>query len=503
MLPKRSLPLHPFFFAVYPVAALLASNLDAAPAAAALRPLVVTLLGASLFFLALRQLLHHSLRAALLTTLVLALFFSYGHVYNFLESGTLSGFPLGRHRLLAPAWIAFFLLGAGWATRPRRDLPLITRALNIIGAVLLLLPLTQIAFFQVSTLQAPPRAEQPAPGAQLRLPPQGTAPDIYYLILDGYSRDDLLHKFYDLDNSPFLEQLSQMEFYVARCAQSNYAQTQLSLASSLNYEYLASLDDAFQAGSTSRTGLPGLIQRSAVRSSLESLGYRVVAFETGFEATQLEDADIYLSSGAGTGIEDFESLLIRTTAGRVAAEGIAFLNLKPDWAARDAAHRQRILFALEELRRLPDLPGPKFVFAHLITPHWPHVFGPDGEAVHQRQDSISGYRDQVIFINKMIVPVLAEIIAKSGTPPVIILQGDHGAVIESPERRMAILNAYYLPNGAGGLYESISPVNTFRVIFNQVFAGRLPLLGDAAYYSRYETPFDFQLVPNERPGCPK
>jgi hypothetical protein len=211
-----------------------------------------------------------------------------------------------------------------------------------------------------------------------------------------------------------------------------------------------------------------------------------------------------LSSGARQGIEDFESLWIRTTAARIVSEGVAFMNLKPDWEARDAAHRQRILYTLDELRRVPEMPGPKLVFAHIIAPHWPHVFGPNGEAVHERQDSISGYRNQVIFINKMIAPVLAEIITKSLEPPVIIVQGDHGAVIESPERRMAILNAYYLPDGAENqLYESISPVNTFRLIFNQYFGGDAHLLEDAAYYSRYERPFDFQLVPNERPGCVK
>ena len=53
-------------------------------------------------------------------------------------------------------------------------------------------------------------------------------PDIYYIILDGYSRDDTLQDFFDYDNSQFLKALEDMGFYVARCSQSNYAQTQLS-----------------------------------------------------------------------------------------------------------------------------------------------------------------------------------------------------------------------------------------------------------------------------------
>jgi hypothetical protein len=195
-------------------------------------------------------------------------------------------------------------------------------------------------------------------------------------------------------------------------------------------------------------------------------------------------------------------LLVRTTAGRVVAEGIAFLNLKPDWEKRDQAHRQRILYTLEELPQVVDIPGPKFVFVHIIAPHWPHVFGPNGDPVHVHPDSVSGYRDQVIFISKQIEPILSQILNKSATPPVIVIQGDHGAVIESPERRMAILNAYYLPGGGSEhLYENISPVNTFRLILDQYFGDNLPLLQDQAFYSRYDQPFDFQEVANDRAGC--
>src|SRR3970282_1068515 len=81
--------------------------------------------------------------------------------------------------------------------------------------------------------------------------PRGDSPDIYYIILDGYARDDILRKFYQLDNRDFLDRLGELGFYVAGCAQSNYAQTQLSLASSLNFAYLDSLGDDFHAGNDS------------------------------------------------------------------------------------------------------------------------------------------------------------------------------------------------------------------------------------------------------------
>ena len=67
---------------------------------------------------------------------------------------------------------------------------------------------------------------------------------------------------------------------------------------------------------------------------------------------------------------------------------------------------------------------------------------------------------------------------------------------------MAILNAYYLPgNGGNSLYPAISPVNTFRVVFNAYFGGRFPLLPDTSYYSSYNDPYHFMLIPNIPSDC--
>jgi hypothetical protein len=86
---------------------------------------------------------------------------------------------------------------------------------------------------------------------------------------------------------------------------------------------------------------------------------------------------------------------------------------------------------------------------------------------------------------------------------VIILQGDHGSIGSKPNTRTSIFNAYFLPGGGSeDLSTGISPVNTFRVIFNQYFGGKYALLEDISYYSIYSTPFDFTVIPNKRAGCP-
>ena len=55
---------------------------------------------------------------------------------------------------------------------------------------------------------------------------------------------------------------------------------------------------------------------------------------------------------------------------------------------------------------------------------------------------------------------------------------------EMLKERIEILNAYYLPDNAKDfLYDSITPVNTFRLIFNYYFNVSYELLEDKSYFS--------------------
>lgn len=122
------------------------------------------------------------------------------------------------------------------------------------------------------------------------------------------------------------------------------------------------------------------------------------------------------------------------------------------------------------------------------------------------------YLNQLAFVNKKVEGLIDEILSKSEIPPIILLQGDHGSAStfgdsnsadwdgvdwEHPteimlRERMRILNAYYLPGqGSALLYDSITPVNTFRLIFNSYFDSNYQLLDDRSYYSNYERPYKF------------
>lgn len=492
----QRVPLHVLLFAAYPVVALLALNVAEVGAASGIRPLALSVLLAGILTLLSYGMYREGRRAALLATLCLILFYSYGHVYILLKGVRLGEFYLFRHRTLIPIWLGLAVLAIWWASRTSLNAALVTQVLNVIGLFLFLFPVVQLVSFSIRSGAA--QTEDPA---ALNLEAGSQPPDIYYIILDGYGRADVLEENFGYDNSGFLNELRALGFYVAECSQSNYAQTQISLASSLNFNYLDALSERFVPGSEDRTGLDALIRHSAARASLEKAGYKTVAFATGFLFTEMTDADYFLGPGYSWGeLNEFEALLMETTLARLVQDGNRF-GMQTSGSER---FRERTLFTLEKLSELDYIPGPKFVFVHIIAPHPPYVFGPTGGPVEpaevgttKTQEGASHYRDQVVYINSRILEVIPQILANSSTPPVIIIQGDHGPTVpSSPRARMSNLNAYLLPGRDAALYPTITPVNTFRVIFNTYFGQDLELLEDVSLYSDYDEPFEWKIIPN-------
>jgi len=509
----KDLVIHPFLIAAYPVLALLAYNVETVDAVVALRSLLLSIALAGVLLLIFRLLFKSWKKAGLLTSLTLIFFFSYGHLYAAARVLNSSILPLGRHRLLVPLFLIVWIVLIWLIARYRGDLRTGTQTVNIIAIIALLFPLFSFIQYGVNLRAAPSASSQSEALAQPLTVSQ--KPDIYYIILDGYARDDVLQDRWKYDNSDFLQALEERGFYIARCSQSNFSKTQLSIASSLNMEYLQKLDPLYNdPNKRTRAALPALTRNGAARRYLEGLGYKTIGFESGYGWTDLRDADIFLTPEGGYrehvsllgGANEFEVMLMDTSALILVTDATLKLPamLKPDLQSHERMLREHVLYILDTLPKVPRLPGPKFVFAHVVSPHNPYIFGPNGEETYDDMDTIVGYTNQVTYINKRILPIVDQIIAQSETPPIIILQGDHGWARDEPERHMRILNAYYLPGGGDqGIYDSISPVNTFRLIFNRYFDAGFPLLDDVSYYSKMPSPYGYTLIVDDRAGCEK
>ncbi len=241
---KKTVILHPFFIAAYPVIALLAHNIEEIKPVVALRALIISITASILIYILLRALFKDVYKSALITSLVVILFFSYGHVYDFLEQANPLALVLGRHRILAPLWGILLVLAVVWIWRSSNNLSTLNQVFNWVAVAALIMPTIQLGIYtvQTTTLEAS-ASEEPLTNYNLKLPITGQPPDVYYIILDAYARDDVLLQDHGLDNGPLLSELEDLGFFIARCSQSNYAQTQLSLSSSLNMDYLPSISE--------------------------------------------------------------------------------------------------------------------------------------------------------------------------------------------------------------------------------------------------------------------
>ncbi len=492
-----SVPWYPLAFAVYPILALLAFNAGQVEPSAGVRAILISAMAALLLFLILRLLFRQAHRAAFLALLWLLLFFSYGHVYDLLEAA-LPGLPLRPWLLLI--WAGLFILFAWWASRPGLTFAAIAPSLNLIALTLVVMSAVQ-AFSGGAPRASHRLAAEKAPVQELH-PPAGSLPDVYYFILDSYARDDLLRQAYGYDNQPFLKALEARGFYIAECSQSNYGRTEMSLGSSLNMQYLQELDSSFVPENIGRSHLWDVLKHSAVRYNFESLGYKTVNFANGFDWMELRDADEFLSpTPFAAGLTEFEGLFLRTTLARP-LEDLGWVDADVV-TARTARDRFRLVFSsLDDLARDP---APTFAYIHLISPHPPFVFGPDGSLTNpadfwnaQRRYPanlyVRGYLNQLTYLNTQMESGIDTILENSSTPPVIILQGDHGPWLQPQDKLFRIFNAYYLPGHSDRLYPGISPVNSFRLVFDEYFGGNYPLLEDRSYYSPVPNLYDFTEV---------
>jgi hypothetical protein len=498
----KAFPFYSLLFGIYPVLALTAFNIAQIDLAATYRAFFFSLVLAGVLLIVLRLILRNWARAAFLSLLLLVLFYSYGHIYTLLKNVSLLGIVIGRHRLLGPFWAVLAGLAIWMSARKSTNLVAATPWLNILSGLLLIFPLYEMIHFELISRPGKPLSGTFSSSGTPSQSPQ-TYPDIYYIIPDAYMRSDNIKALYDYDNSAFLEALTQRGFYVANCSQSNYAYTELSLASSLNLNYLD------QLSGTNHFMDVQLIQSNAARDFLKAYGYTTVAFETGFSWSEWKNADVYYKFKLNNYLfNEFELLFLQTSLARIPMDYISQYKV----ISAGAIHHDRIIYNLKLLKNLPAAEkSPKFVFAHLIIPHPSYVFGSHGEYVPDpnglfgpETDSplndttdLTGYPNSINFIDEQILVVVDQILANSKTPPIIIIQGDHGAFrYDLPAQRMSILNAYYMPGNQAQLYPTITPVNTFRVIFNSYFGQNFPLLKDASWFSPNDDRFNFTLVPN-------
>jgi hypothetical protein len=502
--------LTPILFAIFPLLALWETNYSRFSTIEILLPALETLLATFLLYWLARLVIRQPVKAGLFSTLVLLLYFTYGHVYNLIEDRTIFGLMVGRHRVLIIIWLLVFLVATFAILRYGTRVPGLTSILNVAGLAMVILSVFQLVYLEIQS-NLPGNKHPVSLSTTTILKSSDTSPDVYFIVLDAYMRSDTIQRELNYDNTAFIKQLTDIGFVLPKCAMSNYTQTALSISSIMNMDYVEKFVGPLDknAAEIDYPLFTKYINYSLVREAFQKMGYKIISFQEGYAWSQFTNTDVHYQPKTSNKLlvniltsGDFSNMLSTTTLYRVAvdaksispafAKQLNHLNLVINRYTENfaknvySASQKRydyITYPFTVMKDTVNIPGKKFVYLHIPAPHPDWVVDANGK-FSVTTDESKGYPAEVAYLDKMVIPMLKDIIQHSKNPPVIILQGDHGWG-NTPDPRMYILNAYYLPGAANAVYPMITPVNTFRTIFNTYFGGNYPLLPDVSYYSNH------------------
>jgi hypothetical protein len=496
-------PAHPFLLAAYTVFALYASNLretsfdDVAAALA-----VVMGLTAGVFLVFGLLLRSFGARAALLTSIVVVPTLFYVEIVAWLNR------TFGAGLTAAGAWpwmlaAGALILAVVWLAPFRLTLP--NSILNGVAVALVVAPAWKVGAYEFQTLREnlagtyvwAERSDIAPVGTAHAAPlPAGERPDIYYFIFDRYGSDATLAREFGFDND-LTDFLEENGFYVAHESRANYLKTAHSLASTFHMDYINFLADDPRSARDDWHPIYDMLEDHRVGRFLKARGYDFVQMGAWWGPTQHNpQADENHSYGFG----EFETHFLRKTVLPPildAAFPTSSTARKLQW---DVGQCQRIPAQFEKLKAIAARPEPTFSFTHVLLPHEPFVFDAEGNCLPPDKRAVdfdTGYLAQLRYANSLIKDFVAHVLAKGGPRPVIIIQADEGPFPEryrkgnrswraasraELEMKTGILNAYYFPDGDySALYPDITPVNTFRTLFNELFGTDFARLPDRVY----------------------
>lgn len=458
--------MHPWLLSAIVIVSLGAQNTDWFSLNDVLSMLGPVLLPATVVFLVLLFFRRSARHAALMTSWISLLGFYYGEIFDGFANIPAGGGVALRHGVLIAIGVGVTAL----IWHLTGELRSLARFVSLVAAITLTAVSTKFGLILAREPRLPAMDLATASSARPEESSEETGrPDIYYIILDAYGRGDVLQKYYDFDNSEFLDGLRQRGFYVADKSCTNYPGTAFSLSSSLNMRFHESFTP--QGGYKS---LAQMLRNHEVGRSLRERGYQLIHFNTSFVPTSCSEISHVSLGEPATWLSAGSRML---TIQLIRHSVLRFFN-GGDRGILAAQHRR----AFRQLAEVPMIPGPKFTFCHLVTPHAPFVFTRDGQAKWDiDQGSGKSYTDQIFYLNQEVLRAIDAIRVNSAVPPVIIVQSDHGPGYNASmpgadplegyvQERVPILNAYLVPHEMrNGLYPTITPVNTFRLLLSKCF----------------------------------
>jgi len=335
-------------------------------------------------------------------------------------------------------------------------------------------------------------------------------PDIVFLVLDAYAREDVLSSAFGFDNSGFLDELESQGFEVYDSANANYGGTHLSLPSVLNMSYVAQGDDVITNSDLDALAETISGNNSVVRS-LKAEGYSYTH----------SDTDHWLNSCGNEVDHCLPGPFLDVTADALLGGTPVGPLLYP--TSGDPTTALNIM-RIDDLMSWPEIrasfgPLPNFAFVHLILPHPPLFLTSDCSldvdpdmAVRTLTDDLvdeaqlterrSAFVEQTKCANATVLRFLEDLDRETA----IVITADHGPdsygsmsghldqwSSEQIWERMATFSAIRLPSECSTpVDEDLQLVNTFRIVLSCLSGEDVPLLDSQFFGATYGGPI-FQL----------
>lgn len=499
-----SYPIYHVLLAVYFPLWLISNNRGLFDTADVFRPVLISIGLALVAFAALAFLYRDWHKAAFLTTVGIACFYSFSLLRDLLPIYSAGS---GALVVLATVWLGAALL----AFKTQKPWPSASKILNGFMAAMLLIPAAKIADLQFGDVVG-----SKAAAIEYRRPAAESArPNIIHIVLDGYSRADVLKELYGWDNSDFIRSLRDLGFVVPAHITTAYSQTLLSMNSIFSLNYINDRVSALAENNTDeelRLALNQDLQNSRLLQSLKSLKYTLIDVESLYQGVHLENADhLIWARDESLGLSYFEKTLIDfTPIGRIIER----------LAVNDAMYT-RVRFSLAD-HDYSKFKRPFFVYNHILAPHPPFNIAADGQVrpdsfrmgdgshrleIKPRwyEDYRKGYLAKLSYTNKAILAKVRHLIANVPDPKIIVVHSDHGGglMLDKDNKartclkeRMSAFLAVYSSGDflASEIPDRMNLVNLYRVLLRNGFGADLPLLPSHSYFAAWEEPQRFEPV---------
>ena len=439
----KHLIIFPFLLAFFPSWILILKNYDELIFQDILISLAIVSVSI-IIWIVIRKIIKNGNKAALITGVGVVFFFYFGYVQDALKGILVSNIPVNKTSILVPISIIIFIILTVYFIKSKNNFESIIKIANVVSITLILVVCVQFII----------------PGASAE------KPNVYHIILDEYTDNEILTKKFGYNNEKFLEFLNNNGFYMHDKLFSTFGSTVKELNVILNMEYpkkLGWVSEDYES-----------LNNNKVMSIFSNQDYSVIETNSMMRWKNFSDVDTKLCYDTNFINSEFLDQVLGKSIIRY------FLEKYQQDTRRDTV---RCTFnVLNEITLKTD--GPKYVFSHVYVPHPPFLFGPNGENVIPDRREISGlqswenpqgYVNQLIYATNEITVVIKNIV-KNDPNAIIIVQGDTGTLtgtdiskktMKEIYQAHSILYAVRIPDVEDSDY--MIPVNTYRIIFNNYF----------------------------------